>query len=67
MLSPALLRHTLDVTTPDRLVFSTDYPFQHPRDAEIVEFLGEFATDDERRGFESENARRLFRMPADGS
>jgi predicted TIM-barrel fold metal-dependent hydrolase len=62
MLSPALLRHTLDVTTADRLVFSTDYPFQHPQDAEITAFLGEFATDGERRGFESENAVRLFRL-----
>jgi predicted TIM-barrel fold metal-dependent hydrolase len=63
MLSPALLRHTLDVTTPDRLVFSTDYPFQHPDDAEITAFLAEFPDDEQRRGFESENARRLFRLP----
>ena len=30
MLNPALLQHALSVTSIDRLIFSTDYPFQHP-------------------------------------
>jgi predicted TIM-barrel fold metal-dependent hydrolase len=62
MLSPALLRHTLEVTTADRLLFSTDYPFQRPSKADIGEFLTEFATDEDRDGFTAGNARRLFRV-----
>ena len=60
MLSPALLRHTLEVTTADRLLFSTDYPFQRPTEAEIAEFLTELPTDESRDGFTSRNARSLF-------
>jgi predicted TIM-barrel fold metal-dependent hydrolase len=30
MFDPALLRHVLEVTTPDRLLFSSDHPFQRP-------------------------------------
>lgn len=29
MWSPACLRHTLEVVSPDRLLFSTDYPYQY--------------------------------------
>ena len=38
MLNPTLLRHALEVTTPDRLLFSTDYPFQRPSKADIDRF-----------------------------
>jgi predicted TIM-barrel fold metal-dependent hydrolase len=62
MLSPALLRHTLEVTTIDRLLFSTDYPFQRPTAADIAEFMGEFATEEDRRKFGVDNARRLFEL-----
>lgn len=60
MLSPALLRQTLEVTTPDRLLFSTDYPFQRPTRAEIADFVREFERDADREAFTSGNARRLF-------
>ncbi len=60
MFSPALLRHALAVTTIDRLLFSTDYPFHQPDRAEIDEFLGEFASDEDREKFTDGNARRLW-------
>ncbi|HEX7303793.1 amidohydrolase family protein [Lentzea sp.] len=60
MLNPALLRHALTVTTPDRLIFSTDYPFQHPAAAEIKSFLDEFESDEDREKFASGNAAALF-------
>ncbi len=60
MLSPTLLRHALEVTTPDRLLFSTDYPFQRPTKADIAEFLSAFPSDDAREKFTGGNARSLF-------
>lgn len=64
MFNPALLRHALAVTTPDRLLFSTDYPFQRPTPDEIQRFLGAFDTDAEREMFRAGNARRLFALDA---
>ena len=60
MLNPALLRHALSVTTIDRLIFSTDYPFQHPTRDEINSFLGHFASDEDRHKFSSANAAALY-------
>lgn len=60
MLSPALLHHALEVTTPDRLLFSTDYPFQRPSRADIDTFLAELPGDHERELFASGNAKALF-------
>jgi uncharacterized protein len=60
MLNPALLRHSLSVTTADRLIFSTDYPFQHPTREQITAFLGEFESDADREKFTSGNASALF-------
>jgi predicted TIM-barrel fold metal-dependent hydrolase len=60
MLNPALLHHTLSVTTADRLIFSTDYPFQHPTREEITSFLGSFSSDEDRRKFSSANAASLY-------
>ncbi len=60
MFNPALLRHALEATTIDRLLFSTDYPFQHPTSDAIQQFLTEFETDDDRRKFSGDNACRLF-------
>ena len=60
MLNPALLRHALSVTTIDRLIFSTDYPFQHPTRDEINSFLGQFASDEDRHKFSSANAAALY-------
>jgi uncharacterized protein len=64
MLSPALLRHTLEVTTIDRLLFSTDYPFQRPTETDIHRFLTEFETDEDRDKFTAGNARKLFGIDA---
>jgi predicted TIM-barrel fold metal-dependent hydrolase len=60
MFNPALLRHALTATTVDRLIFSTDYPFQRPTRKDITTFLGEFASDAEREKFSSGNAAALF-------
>jgi hypothetical protein len=60
MLNPALLHHALSVTTPDRLIFSTDYPFQHPGQDEISAFLTHFASDEQRRKFTCANAAALY-------
>jgi predicted TIM-barrel fold metal-dependent hydrolase len=62
MLNPTLLRHALEVTTPDRLLFSTDYPFQRPTAPEIADFLTAFPTDAARTAFAEDNARALFRI-----
>ncbi|BCY11732.1 amidohydrolase family protein [Actinoplanes sp. L3-i22] len=60
MLNPALLRHALAVTTPDRLIFSTDYPFQHPGRADIATFLDHFPTEKQKADFAYGNACALF-------
>jgi len=56
MFDPALLRHVLEVTTPDRLLFSSDYPFQRPDKTDIEKFLIEFPTDEDRDKFTAGNA-----------
>ncbi len=63
MLNPTLLRHALEVTTVDRLLFSTDYPFQHPDREDITGFLEHFPAGD-RAKFTGDNARRLFGIDA---
>jgi len=60
MLNPALLHHVLSVTSVDRLMFSTDYPFQHPTRDEIDSFLGHFVSDEDRRKFSCANAAALY-------
>ncbi|MCT2544101.1 MULTISPECIES: amidohydrolase family protein [Streptomyces] len=62
MLNPALLHHTLSVTTVDRLLFSTDYPYQRPTRQDIDSFLTHFPTEAQRRQFSSTNATSLFRI-----
>lgn len=62
ILNPVLLRHALEVTTPGRLIFSTDYPFQNPAAADITRFLAEFKDNGDREKFSSANARALFRI-----
>lgn len=58
MLNPALLHHALTVTTTDRLIFSTDYPFQQPTRTEIDTFFGHLTTD--RHKVRSTNAAALL-------
>jgi predicted TIM-barrel fold metal-dependent hydrolase len=60
MLNPALLQHALAVTSIDRLIFSTDYPFQHPTQQEINAFLEHFSSDADREKFSSANATALY-------
>jgi predicted TIM-barrel fold metal-dependent hydrolase len=60
MLNPALLDHVLSVTSVDRLMFSTDYPFQQPNQDEIDSFLRHFASDEDRQKFSSANATSLY-------
>ncbi|MER7848182.1 amidohydrolase family protein [Kitasatospora sp. NPDC096077] len=60
MLNPALLRHALTVTTVDRLIFSTDYPFQHPTHDDITAFVGHFTSEEDRRKFSCGNAAALY-------
>jgi uncharacterized protein len=60
MLNPALLRHALSVTSVDRLMFSTDYPFQHPAREDIAAFLGQFAPGAERDQVSWANAAALY-------
>ena len=63
MLNPALLHHALSVTSVDRLIFSTDYPFQRPTQEEIKSFLGQLSSDAERQKFSSANAASLYGVP----
>jgi predicted TIM-barrel fold metal-dependent hydrolase len=65
MFNPALLQHALTVTTADRLLFSTDYPFQQPGAAEIEAFLAGFPAQADRDAFCSGNARTLFGLGDD--
>jgi predicted TIM-barrel fold metal-dependent hydrolase len=60
MFNPALLHHALSVTSVDRLIFSTDYPFQLPTRADINSFLEQFPSDADRRKFSSANAASLY-------
>jgi predicted TIM-barrel fold metal-dependent hydrolase len=66
MLNPALLHHALSVTTVDRLIFSTDYPFQRPTREEINSLLGQFSSDAERQMFSSGNAASLYGLELPG-
>lgn len=60
MLNPALLHHALSATTIDRLLFSTDYPFQHPTAQDIDSFLGHFPSDTAREKYSWANAASLY-------
>lgn len=60
MLDPTMLRHALDVVGPERIMFSTDYPFQRPSRAEIDAFLVELSDDHDRAAFASGTALELF-------
>ena len=66
MLNPALLHHVLSVTSVDRLMFSTDYPFGHPTQHEIDSFLGHFASDEDRQKFSFTNAATLYGLDTSG-
>lgn len=60
MLNPALLQHALSVTSVDRLIFSTDYPFQRPTREEIESLLAHLPSDADRQKFSAGNAASLY-------
>ena len=62
MFNPALLRHALAVTTPDRLLFSTDYPFQQPSRHDIETFLSHLPAESH-HAFTTTNAAHLYGIP----
>jgi hypothetical protein len=62
MLQERLLRHALDFTRADRVLFSTDYPFHQP-DAEAVDqFFAALPDPTNRAKIASGNAEALFRL-----
>jgi uncharacterized protein len=62
MLQERLLRHALDFTTADRVLFSTDYPFHRPGAAAVGQFLDAIPDPVERTKIASGNAEALFRL-----
>ena len=64
MLQPRLLRHTLDFTGADRVLFSTDYPFHRPAATAVGEFFDAIPDPAERASIAAGNAEALFRLPS---
>jgi uncharacterized protein len=62
MLQQRLLRHTLDFTGADRVLFSTDYPFHLPDAGAIEEFFDALPSPAERTMIAWGNAETLFRL-----
>jgi uncharacterized protein len=62
MLQERLLRHALDFTGADRVLFSTDYPFHRPDAAAVGQFFDAIADPADRSKIASGNADALFRL-----
>ena len=62
MLQERLLRHTLDFTSADRVLFSTDYPFHQPGAAAVGQFFDAIPNPADRAKIASGNAEALFRL-----
>jgi predicted TIM-barrel fold metal-dependent hydrolase len=62
MLQERLLRHTLDFTSADRVLFSTDYPFHQPDAEAIKRFFAAIPDPADRIKIASGNAETLFRL-----
>jgi predicted TIM-barrel fold metal-dependent hydrolase len=62
MLQERLLRHTLDFTGADRVLFSTDYPFHQPDAPAVERFLDAVPDPADRCKIASGNAEALFRL-----
>ncbi len=62
MLTARLLRHTLDFTTADRVLFSTDYPFHRPDAPTVHQFFNAIGDPADRTNIASGNAETLFRL-----
>jgi uncharacterized protein len=65
MFMPHYLQRALDVVGPERLLFSTDYPYQYRSGRDARRFLDECGLDDvAKAGFASANWNRLIGVPA---
>ncbi|MFG2794432.1 amidohydrolase family protein [Streptomyces sp. NPDC048419] len=62
MLHERLLRHALDFTSADRVLFSTDYPFHQPDAAAVAHFFDAIPNAADRAKIASGNAETLFRL-----
>jgi predicted TIM-barrel fold metal-dependent hydrolase len=62
MLQERLLRHALDFTGTDRVLFSTDYPFHRPGAAAVEHFFDAIPDPSDRSKIASGNAKALFRL-----
>jgi predicted TIM-barrel fold metal-dependent hydrolase len=62
MLHERLLRHALDFTGADRVLFSTDYPFHQPDAAAVAQFFDAIPNATDRVKIASGNAETLFRL-----
>ena len=62
MLQDRLLRHTLDFTGADHVLFSTDYPFHRPDAAAVERFFDAIPDPADRARIASGNAENLFRL-----
>ncbi len=62
MLQERLLRHALDFTSADRVLFSTDYPFHQPGAAAVDHFFDAIPGSSDRFKIASGNAAALFRL-----
>jgi predicted TIM-barrel fold metal-dependent hydrolase len=62
MLQERLLRHTLDFTSIDRVLFSTDYPFHQPGAVAVGQFFDAIPDPADRSKIASGNAEALFRL-----
>jgi predicted TIM-barrel fold metal-dependent hydrolase len=62
MLQERLLRHALDFTSADRVLFSTDYPFHRPGAPEVEHFIDAIPGPSGRSKIASGNANALFRL-----
>ena len=62
MLQERLLRHTLDFTGCDRVLFSTDYPFHRPDATAVERFFDAVPEPADRAQIGSGNAETLFRL-----
>jgi predicted TIM-barrel fold metal-dependent hydrolase len=60
MLQERLLRHTLDFSTVDRVLFSTDYPFHRPDAAAVQRFFDAIGDPADRVRIAAGNAGTLF-------
>ena len=62
MLQERLLRHTLDFTSADQVLFSTDYPFHQPSAAAVRQFFDAIPDPADRSKVASGNAEALFHL-----